>query len=134
MATTALIPIDTILDTLCEAHLLCEVCQMAPWTQRGVRHAVLLCANCAPEEPGNEEERMGEHTSFFTVELARLDRKIAQLGKEATHHEERAAKFYKQIAYLSQEVYTLARAREEEREHQQHLDQADTYYSRRLGF
>lgn len=51
----ALVHVETILETLWHAHLLCEVCEQQPWTQRGARLAVLLCADCASNEPEDDE-------------------------------------------------------------------------------
>lgn len=39
------------LDTLFIAHLLCEACEMRPWTQQAVFHDARICASCAEEEP-----------------------------------------------------------------------------------
>lgn len=41
-------------DTLFAAHLLCEVCEDRPWTQRATWHATLVCASCAEGEPAVE--------------------------------------------------------------------------------
>ena len=54
--TTALLPYDPYLDTLFAAHLLCEVCERVPWTQRATYHYdTLVCADCASGEPNPEE-------------------------------------------------------------------------------
>lgn len=53
---TALVVPDTHLDTLCDAGLLCHVCEMQPWTQPGQYHAVLICGDCATEEPTPGDE------------------------------------------------------------------------------
>ena len=52
--TTALIPHDPHLDLLWNAALLCEVCQLWPWTQRARHCGALICASCAEGEPDEE--------------------------------------------------------------------------------
>ena len=54
--TTALVLTDTILDTLFAAHLLCDVCDMQPWTTTGVSHRALLCTDCLSSEPDDSIE------------------------------------------------------------------------------
>ena len=46
---------DRYLDTLCDAHLLCDICQQVPWTTTGHWHAALICAGCAEGEPDPED-------------------------------------------------------------------------------
>lgn len=53
---TALVPYDPHLDTLYAANLLCTICEQRPWTQRALYHNVLLCSDCAAEEPAPEED------------------------------------------------------------------------------
>jgi hypothetical protein len=50
-----LIPYERTLDTLFEAHLLCQVCEERPWTQRAQWHPALVCAACAEGEPPPDE-------------------------------------------------------------------------------
>lgn len=50
--TTALIPCNSTLDTLYTAGLLCAICEDHPWAQPAQWHpGVLLCADCATDEP-----------------------------------------------------------------------------------
>ena len=54
--TTALIRHDPHLNTLFTAHLLCQVCDERPWTQRAQWHPALICQSCAEGEPPPEDE------------------------------------------------------------------------------
>jgi hypothetical protein len=54
--TTALILHDPYLATLCDARLLCDVCQERPWTQTARWCTALICAGCAEGEPDAEEQ------------------------------------------------------------------------------
>jgi hypothetical protein len=55
MPCTSLIPADAHLDLLFEAALLCEVCQLQPWTQHAQYCGALICADCAEGELGPED-------------------------------------------------------------------------------
>lgn len=45
---------DPHLDTQRDAQLLCDVCQLQPWTTRARWCAALICADCAMGEPDPE--------------------------------------------------------------------------------
>lgn len=55
--TTALIALTPTLDTLFTAGLLCTICEERPWTRPAQWHpGVLLCADCAHDEPMSDDE------------------------------------------------------------------------------
>ena len=54
--TTALIPQNPYLDLLFTAALLCQVCELQPWTQQAQCCNTLVCHGCAMGEPHPEEE------------------------------------------------------------------------------
>jgi hypothetical protein len=54
---TALVAVETTLETLFDAHLLCDICEERPWTTTGRWHPnALLCADCRMDEPNPFEE------------------------------------------------------------------------------
>lgn len=53
--TNTLVHYDVLLDTLFDAHLLCQVCDTRPWTQRARWCHALICGDCAQGEPPPEE-------------------------------------------------------------------------------
>lgn len=54
--STALMHLDTFLDTLFAAHLLCAICQERPWTQPARWHDALICEGCAEGEPCPDDD------------------------------------------------------------------------------
>ena len=67
--STALILHDHMIDVLDAAHLLCDVCQQVPWTQRARYCTALICADCAmgEPEPDAEETAMTPHAIHATA-------------------------------------------------------------------
>jgi hypothetical protein len=56
--TTALIHLDTYLEVLFQANLLCPICAQAPWTTPAMHGQVWVCADCAENDPAKEEDTL----------------------------------------------------------------------------
>lgn len=64
---------EPYLATLFSAQLICEVCQLQPWTTRARWCDALLCADCASGEPEPEDhtdEALTDEADFPPLDLS----------------------------------------------------------------